>query len=142
MTAEMVADWRHVLDEVLGSDATAHGGLGIGYWGLSMGTLLGLPLVAAEPRIDACVLGLAGAVGPTRDDLVEAAKACVVPTFFLMKLDDELFSRESCWELFDLLGATDKQLHASPGRHAEVGPEAFGLSLRFLAGRLALASAP
>ena len=142
MTLEMVADWRHVLDEVLGSDGLAHPGLGIGYWGLSMGTLLGLPLVAAEPRIDACVLGLAGAIGPTREDLIAAAEVCVVPTFFLMKLDDELFSRESCMELFDLLGATDKQLHASPGRHAEVGAEAFGISLRFLAGRLAVASAP
>lgn len=142
MTAEMVADWRHVLDEVLGDEDLALGGLAIGYWGLSMGTLLGLPLVAAEPRIKACVLGLAGAVGPTRDELIAAARACVVPTFFLMKLEDELFTRESCMELFDLIGAQDKQLHVSPGRHAEVGAEAFGISLRFLAGRLALAAAP
>ena len=45
-------------------------------------------------------------------------------------------------ELFDLLGSDDKQLHASPGRHSEVGSEVFGLSLRFLSDRLAVASAP
>jgi dienelactone hydrolase len=140
MTEEMVADWRLVLDEVtseLGLGATA-----IGYWGLSMGTLLGLPLVAAEPRIDACVLGLAGAVGPSSELLVQAAAALAVPCFFLMQWDDELFSRDACLDLFDRLGSADKQLHVTPGRHSQVGAEAFDLSLRFLARRLALASAP
>ena len=140
MTDEMVADWRYVLDGLLRD--TNLGSSGIGYWGLSMGTLLGLPLVASDSRIDACVLGLAGAVGPTRTVLNSAAADCSVPTFFLMKWDDELFSRESCFELFGLLGTFDKQLHASPGRHSEVGPEVFSLSLQFLMSRLARASAP
>ncbi|MGH3120659.1 MAG: hypothetical protein ACRDND_06440 [Streptosporangiaceae bacterium] len=31
----------------------------VGYWGLSMGSAIGMPFVAAEPRIGAAVFGLA-----------------------------------------------------------------------------------
>jgi cephalosporin-C deacetylase-like acetyl esterase len=41
-----------------------HVGAGpVGYWGLSMGCGLGAPFVAAEPRVRAAVLGLAGSIG-------------------------------------------------------------------------------
>ena len=43
-----------------------------GYWGVSMGTTIGLPFVASEPRVSAAVLGLAGlgkpCPGPTASD--------------------------------------------------------------------------
>jgi len=55
MTDEMVADFRATVDASPGSTRFAAGG--IGYWGLSMGTILGLPFVAAEPRVKAAVLG-------------------------------------------------------------------------------------
>lgn len=54
----MVADWRATIDTLAGlPDVDAEA---IGWYGLSMGTVLGLPLVAAEPRIKAAVLGLWG----------------------------------------------------------------------------------
>ncbi|MHB8437211.1 MAG: hypothetical protein ACYDC0_15305 [Acidimicrobiales bacterium] len=45
MTDKMVDDWRRTLDALLGLD-----GIGgpVGYWGLSMGTILGLPFVASD----------------------------------------------------------------------------------------------
>lgn len=134
MTDAMVEDWRHAIDE-----ATNELGLPddpIGYWGLSMGTLLGLPLVASEPRIHACVLGLAGTIGPTSQRLIDDAPLVECPTFFVMQWDDELFPREHCLELFALIGSGDKQLHATPGRHSAVTTETFLLSASFLVNRL------
>ena len=37
--------------------------------------------------------------------------------------DDERFDRDGQVELYEMLGSTDKRLHAYPGRHADDGPE-------------------
>ena len=136
LTDTMVADWRATLDEL---EAHADlGGVPVGYWGLSMGTLLGLPFVAAEPRIRACVLGLAGRTGPTARRLQEDAARIVVPTLFLVQLDDELFSTASSLDLFGDLASPHKRLFASPGRHRDVPADAFWLTVDFLATHLEL----
>ena len=134
MTDTMVEDWKAVLDSVLAMPG--YGDRPVGYWGLSMGTLLGLPLVASEPRIAACVLGLAGTIGPTATRLADDAARLVCPTFFVMQWHDELFPREHCFELFDVIGSDDKQLHATPGRHSAVTTETFRMTADFLIDRL------
>jgi dienelactone hydrolase len=49
-----------VLDAV---QELGHVGAGpVGYWGVSLGCGLGVPFVAAEPRVRAAVLGLGGAL--------------------------------------------------------------------------------
>lgn len=134
MTDEMVADWRAVLSEI--SQECGLEDRRVGYWGLSMGTLLGLPLIAAEPRIVACVLGLAGSVGPTSERLLDDAPKVTIPTLFLMQWDDELFPRESCLDLFAAIGSNDKQLQATPGLHSAVTDETFMMTAEFLGKRL------
>ena len=134
MTDDMVADWRAVLD-ALQSPAVLGAGP-VGWWGLSMGTILGLPLVAAEPRISVAVLGLMGITGPTKDRLRTDAASVQCPVLFLVQWDDELFKRERALELFSALGTPDKRLHANPGGHVQVPVEEFRASLDFLAGRL------
>ena len=57
----MNADWSATLDALLASDRFDRAR--VGYWGLSMGTMLGLPFVASEPRISAAVLGACGFTG-------------------------------------------------------------------------------
>ena len=64
-TDDAVADWRATLDAVRALPEVGDGP--VGYWGLSMGTIFGLPLVAADRRIQVAVFGLMGLVGPTRD---------------------------------------------------------------------------
>lgn len=134
MTDEMVADLTGVLDALiaLGEFDEAR----VGWWGLSMGTILGLPFVAAEPRISAAVLGLMGLTGPTKSRIVEDAPRICCPTLFVVQWDDELFSREACLELFDAIGTQDKRMHVHPGRHGSVPPEAFKASEAFLAAKL------
>jgi dienelactone hydrolase len=92
----------------------------VGYFGFSMGTMMGVPLVAAEPRISAAVLGLMGPWGSVADRLRQDAPRVTCPVRFLMQWDDELIARELCFELFDSLGSSDKHLRAHPGPHRAV----------------------
>ena len=117
---------------------TALRDVAVGFWGMSMGTLLGLPFVAADPRIRACVLGLAGSEGPTGLRLVDDAAHVEVPTLFLVQLDDELFSTAASLELFGAIASPAKRLFAAPGRHRDVPADAFWLSVDFLATHLEL----
>jgi|HubBroStandDraft_1064217.scaffolds.fasta_scaffold137517_1 dienelactone hydrolase len=135
MTDEMVADWRHTIDALQALPEL--GAAPLGWWGLSMGTILGLPVVAAEPRIGAAVLGLAGLTGPTRARLELDAPAVACPVLFVAQWDDELFERASVFALFEALGSVDKRLHAFPGRHGAVSSEAFADSAAFLVRHLA-----
>ena len=61
-TDDMVVDWQGTLDALRKCDDIGEGP--VGYWGLSMGSIYGLPFVAADARIDVAVLGLLGLVGP------------------------------------------------------------------------------
>ena len=57
-TAKAVPEWRAALDAAQSLDFVDIST--VGYWGVSMGTSIGVPFVAAEPRIRAAVFGLAG----------------------------------------------------------------------------------
>jgi dienelactone hydrolase len=135
MTDEMVSDWVATLDGLLALNELSGGR--VGWWGVSMGTIIGLPLVAAEPRVEAAVLGLMGLTGPTRARIAEDAPRVRCPMMFLVQSDDELFAREHAIGLFDAIGSADKRMHVHPGRHGEMPPEAFRSSESFLVGRLA-----
>jgi dienelactone hydrolase len=136
----MNADWTATLDELLGSgpfDPEA-----IGYWGLSMGTILGLPLVASEKRIGAAVLGACGFTGPggVRGRFAERHRAdapnVTCPVMFMVQWDDEIFDREGALELFDTIGSCDKRMHVHPGKHGAFPQEAADAGREFLATRL------
>lgn len=136
----MNADWKAALDGMLALgefDADR-----VAYWGLSMGTMLGLPFVASEPRIKAAVLGLCGFKGSSAirgrfgDRHRADAPKITVPVHFVVQWDDERFDRDGAFELFDLLATTDKRLAAYPGLHAEVPEEGRDATRTFLAGRL------
>ncbi len=137
---DMNEDWRGALDAALALgefDETA-----IGYYGLSMGTMFGLPFVAAEPRIAVAVLGLCGTRGTSIDRsgiaarLAADAPRVTCPLMFHVQWDDERFERDSAFELYGLLSATDKRLQSTPGLHAGVTEEARDTLRLFLAARL------
>jgi dienelactone hydrolase len=132
----MIADWRATLDAVcaLQEIDTSR----VGYWGVSMGTMFGIPFVANEPRIKAAVLGKAGMRGPSvvRSGIdahfrVHAPEVRI-PLLFTMQWDDERFDRDGQLELFDMLPAADKRLHAYPGQHSLDGPDGLQVSAEFL----------
>ena len=132
---DVVAEWQAALDAVRDLDEVGDGP--VGYWGLSMGTIYGVPLVAAEPRIQVAVFGLMGLLGPTRARLAADAPSIACPVLLLQQWDDSLIPRAEVFELFDALGSLDKRLHAHPGEHAAVPVEEIAFSARFLARHLA-----
>lgn len=136
----MIADWRVTLDALGGLDIVASNR--VGYWGVSMGTMFGLPFVASDERVRVAVLGKAGMSGSSVErsgidkHFKNYAPRLHIPVLFTMQWDDERFERVGQLALFDLLGANDKRLHAYPGQHVDNGPEAFTVQAQFLKGYL------
>jgi dienelactone hydrolase len=114
LSVRAVPEWRATLDALQELDCVGAGGP-VGFWGVSLGSGIGVPLVAAEPRITAAVFGLVG-----HEALAEVAARVTVPVEFLLQWDDELVPRDSGLALFDAFASREKTLHASPGRHAGV----------------------
>jgi len=125
-----VPEWQAAIDALTGLDWIGRDAR-IGYWGVSLGTATGLPLVAAEPRISAAVLGLMGL--PT---LEEPAARLTVPVEFHLQWDDEVVPRADGLALFDAIASKEKTLHANPGRHADVPVFEIDSSERFFARHL------
>jgi dienelactone hydrolase len=125
LAARAVPDWQAALDALQQLDGIGAEGL-VGFWGVSMGTAIGVLLAAAEPRITAAVFGLAG-----HEILTESAARVHVPVQFLLQWDDELVPRESGLALFDAFASQEKTLHANPGRHLGVPAFEWESSERF-----------
>ncbi|MER7582422.1 alpha/beta hydrolase [Kitasatospora sp. NPDC097691] len=134
-----VPEWVAVLDaldaldepDVLGGPGRRLGP--VGFWGLSLGSVVGIPLTAAEPRIVAAVFGLTGHTAQT-----EAAERVGVPLEFVLQWDDELVPREGSLALFGAFGSREKTLHANPGGHLEVPDFELEASERFLVRHLGI----
>lgn len=113
-----VGEWKALLDDLDAAGAVCDGRYG--YWGVSMGTAIGLPFVASEPRIAAAVLGLAGLSNrPGADAFERAARQLSVPVLFVFQWDDELMTRQSGLNLYDAIGSKQKTMHVNPGGHVQ-----------------------
>jgi alpha-beta hydrolase superfamily lysophospholipase len=124
-----VGRWRALIDELV----SVWPGAPLLWYGLSMGTAYGLPLLASEQRIGRAVLGMWGTSFVQSARLVADARSVRCPVLFQQKWDDELFTREGQLALFDALGTRDKRLHAYPGGHVPVAGEQMRDVVAFLA---------
>lgn len=95
----------------------------VGYWGVSMGTRFGVPLVANDSRVKAALLGLFGLFpeGTTvpagwGDD----ARSITVPLIFVYQRSDSLMTLQSGIDLFDAFGSSEKTMHINPGGHTAI----------------------
>ena len=122
-----IADWKGAI-----AYAQVELGLGdapLGYWGLSGGTMFGLPLVASEPRIAVAVLGLNGAVPM----MLKHAPSVRCRVLYIHNLDDQFGPTQTGLELFGALGTGDKRFHAFPGGHGDIPPDEIEYCASFLA---------
>jgi len=118
--SEMTAEWHIAIDLV--SQLPEINVSRLAYFGLSMGTIFGLPLVASRDDVTVATLGLFGIQDqtPHREAFLTACGEVRCPVFYLMQLEDVLFSREGYLTAFDALASKDKVIHANPGLHPEV----------------------
>jgi pimeloyl-ACP methyl ester carboxylesterase len=127
-----VPEWRAALDVLL--DLPEFGGeVPVGYFGLDVGTAIGVRLTAAEPRITAAVFGQFW-----HETLVEAAGRITVPIEFLLQWDDERIARQSGFALFDAFASNEKSLHANAGTFKEMPSYETDNTVRFFARHLHL----
>jgi dienelactone hydrolase len=117
-TAKAVPEWKAALDAAqtipfIGKHEQ------IGYWGVSMGTGIGVPFVASEPRVKCAVFGLAG-LRQGADAFEEAAKSITIPIEYVFQWEDAVAPRESGIALFNAFGSIEKTMHINPGGHLDI----------------------
>jgi cephalosporin-C deacetylase-like acetyl esterase len=117
-TARAVPEWKAALDAVQSLSFVGKHDK-IGYWGVSMGTAIGVPFVASEPRIKCAVFGLAG-LRPGMDAFEAAARAITIPVEFVFQWEDAVASRELGLALFNAFASKEKTMHINPGAHVEI----------------------
>ncbi len=94
----------------------------IGYWGFSLGALLGVQACALDQRFKAIVLAAAG-VSPLTGKFTEDVHKGLHTTAVLLlaKTDDEIISRSSTKILFENIQCRRKELRWLPGGHFMIG---------------------
>jgi pimeloyl-ACP methyl ester carboxylesterase len=100
----------------------------VGYWGVNMGTAIGVPLAAVEPRIAVAVFGQ-----HWPDLLAEKARQVTIPIEFDLQWDDEHIPREAGLALFDAFASKQKTLHANAGKHKDLPRFEADSAVRFFA---------
>jgi hypothetical protein len=101
----------HSVQEIAALQQAMAAGEPVGYYGLNMGTAIGVPLTAVEPRI-------------------------TVPVEFVLQRDDEHIERRSGLALFDAFASEEKTLHANAGAHKELPRSEADSAARFFARHL------
>jgi pimeloyl-ACP methyl ester carboxylesterase len=117
-TASAVPEWNAALDAAQGFDFVGSDGP-VGYWGVSMGTAIGVPFVAQQPRITAAVFGLAG-LRPGAAEFEAAARQITIPIEFTFQWDDAVAQRDHGVGLFNAFGSAEKTMHINPGGHMDI----------------------
>ena len=130
----MIADWRALIDRLQGHPGVDGGS--IAWYGISMGTAYGLPLVAAEPRIRAAVLGMWGTSRQPSERLSFDAQKIDVPVLFQRQAEDPFFSVAGQEELFGQLASNCKRLTVHPGKHNDPTGVQLEEAVTFLASQL------
>lgn len=129
----MVADWQRTVDTCgelpdVGNDTAA-------YLGFSMGAVLGIPTVAEEPRFRCAVFAIGGIQAERPNLLSRAAAQIDRPVLLVNQSEDEMFSREAVFRLFDPI-AGPKSVTFYPGAHGAVPREAMEQMRGFLRAHL------
>lgn len=130
LAGRAIPEWRAAIDALVRLPEV--GDVPIGYGGMTLGSSIGIPLVAEEPRIRAAVFG--GVF--SYPELLEAARRVSIPVQFLLPWDDTEIDRQTGLALFDAFASADKTMHVTTGGHHEVPSFETDDSARFYARHL------
>src|SRR5579871_1631065 len=113
-----VPEWNAALAAAQGFDFVGAGGP-VGYWGVSMGTAIGVPFVAQCPAITCAVFGLGG-LREGQPAFEAAARQIAIPVEFVFQWDDAVAPREAGLALFNAFASKEKTMHINPGGHMDI----------------------
>ncbi|SVD47801.1 uncharacterized protein METZ01_LOCUS400655 [marine metagenome] len=94
----------------------------IGYWGFSLGALLGVQACALDQRFRASVLAAAGTsplTGKLTNDVLKGLQETAI--LLLAKTEDEVIPKDSTESLFSDIQCRRKELRWLPGGHFMIG---------------------
>jgi len=111
-------EWNAALEMAQSFDFVGGDGP-VGYWGVSMGTAIGVPFVSQAPRITCAVFGLAG-LRAGAVEIEAQARAITIPVQFVFQWEDAVAPRESGIALFNAFGSKEKTMHINPGGHMDI----------------------
>lgn len=123
-----VQRWQTLIDDLQQVMPTTR----LMWMGHSMGAAYGIPLLSVDKRIERAVTGMWGTSFANSARLVTDAATIACPVLFQQKWNDEIFSRDGQFEVFDAIGTTHKRLHIYPGKHTRVGLEQLNDISQFL----------
>jgi dienelactone hydrolase len=110
----------------------------LGYVGYSMGSMLGIPAVAADGRFKVaafCLVGEGGLLGAAGADGSPVRELGNVAVRIVAKEQDEFFSREASQALHDALSG-ERDIAWLPGGHFEIGPDVIQKAFEWVKPRL------
>lgn len=126
----MVEDWQAALNHLcLIADIDQRR---VAWYGISMGTAYGVPVVAADPRIQSAVLGMWGTCRAPNDRLIADAHRITVPVLFQVKRDDAIFTAAGQRDLYDHIASSNKEFVEYDGGHVDPAGEQLDDIARFL----------
>lgn len=126
----MVEDWQAALNHLcLIADIDQRR---VAWYGISMGTAYGVPVVAADPRIQSAVLGMWGTCRAPNDRLIADAHRITVPVLFQVKRDDAIFTAAGQRDLYDRIASSSKEFVEYDGGHVDPAGEQLDDIARFL----------
>ena len=117
-TRKAVPEWNAALAAVRELDFVGRSEP-VGYWGVSMGTAIGVPFVAQCDTITCAVFGLAG-LRPDASEFEAAANAIGIPIEFVFQWEDAVAPRQHGLALFEAFGSSEKTMHINPGGHLDI----------------------
>jgi hypothetical protein len=117
-TRQAIPEWNAALAAVRQLDFVG-ASEPVGYWGVSMGTAIGVPFVAQCTHIACAVFGLAG-LRPNAPEFETAANAITIPVEFVFQWEDAVAPRAHGIALFEAFGSKEKTMHINPGGHLEI----------------------
>jgi hypothetical protein len=118
LTTQAVPEWQATLDTVFASNIIGNH-VPVAYLGVSQGSSIGIPLLAADKRFCCAVLGLTH-LNPNHTSLRLAAEKINIPLRFVFQWDDPIRDRNYGLALFDAFGSREKSMHINLGGHDEI----------------------
>ncbi len=130
----MVQDWQAAIDHLVQLPQVDP--QRVAWYGISMGTAYGLPVVAADKRIRAAVLGMWGTCRQPSARLVADAQKIHVPVVFHVKHDDAIFTPAGQQDLYAHIASAHKEFVSYEGGHTDPAGEQLQDIAQFLKAQL------